>query len=129
MQFTFSILPALLFLLPLVSTIALPQAEVTCYDKCLLSAEYCPDTYPESCLCLNDYKKKCAEACPRDLVVPVLDACDKPEVVECYNKCMGQWACIQVWPQSCYCNNDNVKRCSSECGSTPVYQNCTSSAV
>ncbi|KAI5845285.1 hypothetical protein DFP73DRAFT_594420 [Morchella snyderi] len=130
MQFTFSILPALLLLLPLVATTPFPQVDTACYDKCVgLADEYCPDTYPESCYCLNDYKTKCAQACPRDGVIPVLDACDKVEVVECYNKCMSQWACIQSWPDSCYCYNEHVKICSSQCGSTPVYQNCTLSAV
>ncbi|RPA85924.1 hypothetical protein BJ508DRAFT_358489 [Ascobolus immersus RN42] len=136
MQFT-TILAAALSLITLTS--ALPQSTATgtaCYDNCL-SQRICIMSYPAGCYCMNDARAACATECK--VGKPFLDSCDlinpiepevpiKPAPVKpkvCFDKCVSEWACIQSWPESCYCANGIKKRCADQCNySGAKYQQC-----
>ncbi|KAI5781512.1 hypothetical protein EDC01DRAFT_789699 [Geopyxis carbonaria] len=38
----------------------------------------------------------------------------------CFGVCTGNVACAQVFPDSCYCENDNRRKCAARCGMKEV---------
>lgn len=116
---------SVLILLPaLLGAFALAQLESA--DLCACPQVKCPGDDPAKlCECLNAREKKCKEICPKHK--PTYKICPtKPSPPTPTPSCeCEQMFCIQVWPQSCYCGNDNAKRCYEQCGGPePAYQSC-----
>jgi len=129
----------LLLLLPLTQVLALPSPEkyarVIAPNDCTAgcaAAVSCPATYPASCRCWNAAISRCAAECkqrpaptPDDCSAVIVPRGPTPAQKMCMAKCQGQYACLQIWPQSCYCQNDIITRCAAECRvQNPALQEC-----
>ncbi|KAI5849137.1 hypothetical protein BZA05DRAFT_419833 [Tricharina praecox] len=122
-----SISTLLLLLLPLALALPSPQDASTvepnaCTTTCA-SDFACVDSYPESCICWNQVIADCAAKCGQ-APAPTADDCSVKRAVGCQSNCVGKYACLQVWPQSCYCENAIKTQCAAECGGTPTLATC-----
>lgn len=92
----------------------------------------CIQSWPESCLCANDAKKKCYDKCGG--VKPVYQDCSPldditavPRSAEPTDECKcTEIQCLQIYPEGCYCANYAKELCYKECGGEkPVLEVCT----
>ncbi|KNG44710.1 proteinase inhibitor kazal [Stemphylium lycopersici] len=90
----------------------------------------CPESWPESCYCERDAKQACAHQCGGTL--PIEDNCPPryitaraPEPAPTPSCVCDDVACIQSWPESCFCANDAKRACFEKCGGEEAeYETC-----
>jgi hypothetical protein len=125
----------LLLLLPLAQVLAQPSpqkyAPVIVPNDCTAgcaAAVSCPAGYPASCRCWNAAISRCATKCKQRPAPTPKDCSPRgptPAQKQCMVKCQAQYACIQVWPQSCYCQNGITTKCAAGCDvENPALQEC-----
>ncbi|KAF2254874.1 hypothetical protein BU26DRAFT_527802 [Trematosphaeria pertusa] len=118
-------------LLPLLGALALAQTptdETKCQCpqvKCDASdavthANHCVQTL---CQCLNNRETLCKEHCP-DYVPTYLPCPAKPTSTPTPKptdpSCVCEEVmCLQMWPDSCYCQNAAKQKCYEKCGGAP----------
>ncbi|KAF2655050.1 hypothetical protein K491DRAFT_439166 [Lophiostoma macrostomum CBS 122681] len=133
----------LLVLLPLLSALALAAAD----GSCQCPQVKCPaDNAVVLCQCLNTRETICHNHCPD--YVPAYRPCpiappsptptptqsqslslsrslpststDRSPTCTCHPE-----SCPMIWPESCYCQNESIKKCYETCGGDePVCQSC-----